>query len=89
MLSKNQSKELTEVINVGRFKTGKDLKIDTEKHKKEALDTSLTMQEQLIIDLTYQNELAHDKSSEHYDVTTKNQCKVKTLYWFSIISFFK
>jgi hypothetical protein len=79
-LSKNQSKELNEVLKASRFKTGKDLRIDTEKRQKEALDTSLTMQEQLIIDLTYQNELAHEKSLEHYDATSNNQIKVKKTF---------
>ena len=76
-LSKHRSNELNEIIKQNRFKIGNDLKLDKQKHQDDALDTSLTMQEQLIIDLTYQNEIAHEKNLEHFNLESKNQNTVK------------
>ena len=82
MLAKNQTKDLNAVIKENRFKTGTDLKYDEQKHRKDALDTSLTMQEQLLLDLTYQNEIAHEKSLECQSVSSVNQTKVEMKYSF-------
>ena len=77
MLSKNQSKDLNEVLFENHFKTSLQLKADEKKHQDDALDTSLTMQEQLIIDLTHQTEVTHEKTLEYHNVTSSNQNKVK------------
>jgi hypothetical protein len=59
-----------------RFKVGNDLKFDEKKRQTDALNTSLSLQEQLIADLTYQNEIAYDKNQEYHSVISNNQNKV-------------
>ena len=76
ILAKNQSKDLNDVILESRFKTSLQLKADEKKHQDDALDTSLTMQEQLLLDLTHQTETTHEKNLEYHKVTSSNQNKV-------------